>query len=82
VHFSEFIDSEQDVSFISLDDCDEWVDVVLDLILSELACLVLENVELLSLSLLVFVLLDQLSKTDFPIDIRSIDHLLVLVLGR
>jgi hypothetical protein len=82
VHLSKFIDSEQDVSFISLHDSDVGVDVSLNLSLSELSWLVLENVVLLSLSLLVLVLLDQLSKIDFPIDIRSIDHILILVLGR
>lgn len=56
VHFSKFIDSKQDISFIPLDQGDVRVNVSLDLLLSELPWLVLKYVIFLPLSLLSLVL--------------------------
>ena len=82
MHFSKLVNSEEDITLVPLDERNVWVDIFVDLILGELARLILQYIVLLPFCLLHLVFLHKLSKADFPVDIWSVDHLFVFILWR
>jgi len=75
------LNSEQDISFISFNKFDIWINIISHVVCVELSK-VLKLIILLTFSLLNLVLLYQLSKWNLPINIRSINHLFIFILWR